>query len=84
MGVAGCGGDFGVAHHGFSCVFGGSGFGEVGAEEVAGASDRDVGQSGVFEGAFPAAAFHGVGERVSLAREYELAGLALSASDERP
>ena len=51
---------------------------------MAGAADGDVGQSGVFERAFPAAAFHGVGERVSLAREYELAGLALPASDERP
>lgn len=84
MGVSGRRADFCVAHHRFSRVFRGSGFGEVRGEEVAGAADGDVGQSGVFEGAFPASAFDGVGERVSLAREYELAGLALPASDERP
>ena len=84
MGVSGRRADFCVAHHRFSRVFRGSGFGEVRGEEVAGASDGDVGQSRVFERAFPAPAFHGVGERVSLAREYELAGLALPASDERP
>lgn len=56
MGVSGRRADFGVAHHRFSRVFWGSGFGEVRGEEVAGASDGDVGQSGVFERAFPAAA----------------------------
>ena len=84
MGVSGRGADFGVAHHRFSRVFRGSSFSEVRGEEVAGASDGDVGQSGVFEGAFPASAFDGVGERVSLAREYELSVFALSAADERP
>lgn len=85
MGVSGCGGDFGVAHYGFAGVFAGSCLGEVGAEEVSGCSDGGVGgESCVFEGLFPSAAFGVAGEWLSVLGEYEVVGLALVFVGEVP
>ena len=77
VGVAGCGGDFGVAHDGFAGVFGCAGLGEVGAEEVACGSHGDGWESGVLECALPAASFDVAGEWLAVAGEDEVVGCAL-------
>lgn len=76
VGVAGGGCDFGVAHHGFAGVFWRAGFGEVGAEEVAGGAHGDVWEAGVFQCSLPAQSFDVVGQRVPLSGEQEAVGLA--------
>ena len=77
VGVAGGGGDFGVAHDGFAGVFGCAGLGEVGAEEVACGSHGDWWESGVLECALPAASFDVAGEWLAVAGEDEVVGCAL-------